>query len=835
MIEIFENNSKRGEITVTHKNFVLETKNTSYIFRTIETGQLEHIYYGAKIRVDRDSILYESHTNAHGNSLFYNNDHPELSLEDVLLETSNYGKSDIREPQFVISAPDGGTTLDLVFEKAEIVTGKEPFETLPGSYGLDENVEQSVADSDESTDAVVQPSGNHLIVTMKDKNYGYLVELHYYVYEDCDVISRSAKFINPTEESVVLNRALSMLLDFPASGYRITSFHGGWTKEMGRYDTILTHGKYQVSSFTGTSSNRANPFVMMSDPLSTEDTGKVYGFNLLYSGNHYETFEVNQFGKTRLVSGINPDHFSWNLGAGENFEMPEAVMTFSKDGMNGMSQNMHAFVRKHITRGPWKDKERPVLLNSWEANYFDIDEGKLLKLAKKGKEAGIELFVMDDGWFGERSDDKRALGDWTVNKKKLPQGLKGIADKIHGLGLKFGVWIEPEMINVDSDLYRAHPDWTMAIPGKDHSEGRTQRDLDLANPEVVDYMIDAMSAIIDSAEIDYIKWDMNRIFSDVYSPYLAADRQGETTHRYMLGFYRMLRTLTEKYPEILWEGCASGGNRFDLGVLCYYPQIWASDNTDAISRVDIQNGYSYGYPQITYTSHVSAVPNHQTLRVTPLETRANVAFFGNLGYECNLCDMSKDELDAIRVQVEIYKKYRRTLQFGSFYRTSGAEASGNRAYAVGTMLGVTGPAGGQGAVENVTTWTIVSEDKSTAVAMVLEKEIHPADPHLTYVAKGLDPEKRYHFSNLPSKVNVKTFGDLVNSVGLPVHVKQDSLLHNVIAKFYQLNGEVEDTLLYGDALMECGKPLTQAYIGTGINDVRVFKDFDSRIYFMEEM
>ncbi len=814
MIRQFETTETgKDHVTIFHKAFVLSTPHTTYAMRTMETGQLEHLYYGKSIHVDEDTEIAESHTNAHGNSVLYDNDHPEFSLEDVLLETSAYGKGDIREPQFAILAPDGSRTLDLVFESAQVVSGGLNYETLPTAY---------------------DPECQHLIITMKDRNHGYHVELHYCVYEDCDVITRSARFCNDSGEPVTLTRALSMLLDFPSSGYRITTFHGGWTKEMGRFDTLLTSGKLVNSSAAGTSSSRSNPFVMLSDPLTDEDHGDVYGFNLLYSGNHYACFDVNSFGKTRFVSGISPEQFSWHLEPGEALELPEAVMTYAGNGYNEISAHLHRFVRRHITRGPWKEKERPVLLNSWEANYFDINEDKLLKLAKKGKEVGIELFVMDDGWFGERKDDKRALGDWTVNTDKLPGGLKRLSDKIHDLGLLFGIWIEPEMINTDSDLYRKHSDWSMDIPGKEHSEGRNQRLLDLTNSEVVDYMINAISAVIDSARIDYIKWDMNRIFSDVFSRYLPADRQGETAHRYVLGFYHMLRTLTEKYPEILWEGCASGGNRFDLGALCYFPQIWASDNTDALSRADIQNGYSYGYPQITYTSHVSAVPNHQTLRETPLHTRANVAFFGNLGYECNLCDMSQNDVDAIRVQIEIYKKYRHTLQFGQLYRTEAALITGNRSLKMARALGLTSPAAGQGASENVVTWTIVAPDQSAAVAMVLQKEIHPADPHLTYVARGLAPEKKYHFSNLPFKINVKTFGDLINAAGLPIHVKQDSLLHNIIAKFYQLDGEREDTILYGDTLMESGKPLTQAYIGTGITNVRVFKDFDSRLYFMEE-
>lgn len=778
MISIFENNV-----------FALDTNKTTYAFRVMETGQLEHLYYGPHIHVDADTELGDSHCTAHGNSTLYDNSHPEFSLEDVDLECSSYGKGDIREPMIEITAPDGSRTLDLVYDSHELLDDKVFFDTLPTSYDDEGN-------------------SDHMVITLLDKNHGYRLKLYYSVYPDNDVITRSACFINSSDDKVELNRAMGALIDFPESGYKITSFHGAWTREMGRYDTVLTGGKYVNSSFTGTSSSRSNPLVLMARDNTDEDMGLCFGFNTVYSGNHYEAFEVNSFGKTRFVAGINPACFSFTLEKGEKFEIPEVVMTCSDKGYNGISCNFHRFVRKHIIRGRYRDALRPVLLNSWEANYFNIDEGKLTRLAKKGKEAGVELFVMDDGWFGERNDDKRALGDWTENKKKLPGGLKGIADKIHGIGMDFGVWIEPEMINADSDLYRSNPNWSMEIPGMDHSEGRNQRLLDLANPEVVDYMIEAISKILKSADINYVKWDMNRIVSDVYSRYLPTERQGEVLHRYCMGFYRMARELTERFPDILFEGCAAGGNRFDLGALSYFPQIWASDNTDAISRLTIQNGYSYGYPQNSYTAHISDVPNHQTLRSTSLYTRAAVASFGNFGLELNLIDMSGNDLENIKYCIDTYKSHRETFQMGQMYR---------------------------GRHDDITEWTIVSVDKNHAVGLIAKNKIEPADPHLTYFAKGLDPEKKYHFGNDPHKVSVKTFGSLVNTVGLPVHVKQNSALHNVIDHFYHLDGEAEDTDKYGDTLMNAGQKLRQSYIGTGIEGVRVVKDFDSRMYFMDEV
>jgi len=775
-------------ISVFHENtFVLDTDNTTYAFRVCPTGHLEHLYYGPYIHVDSDTELQESHTNAHGNSTAYNADTNYMSLEDFDQEAAFYGKGDIREALLEIEAADGSSTLDFVFYSYKLLDEKKVYETMPTSY-------------DDTGKA------DHLVVTLRDRNHGYMLDLYYSVFTESNVITRSAIFSNTSENKVVLKKAMGALIDFPDCGYRITSFHGGWTNEMNRVDTVLDGGKFVNSSFTGTSSSRSNPLVIMSEQDATEDRGLCYGFNLIYSGNHYSAFEVNSFGKTRFVSGINPTNFEYTLESGDRFEIPEVVLTVSEDGMNGMSQNFHKFVRKHIVRGVWRDRVRPVLLNSWEANYFNIDEDKLVKLARRGKEIGIELFVMDDGWFGNRSDDKRGLGDWSPNLKKLPNGLKGIASKIHDMDMKFGIWIEPEMVNVDSDLYRAYPEYSMDIPGMEHSEGRNQRLLDLANPKVVDFMIEKMTSVLNSAEIDYVKWDMNRIVSDIYSKYLPQDRQGETLHRYVLGFYRMLKTLTERFPQILFEGCASGGNRFDLGMLSYFPQIWASDNTDAISRMDIQNGYSYGYPQNVYTCHISSVPNHQTLRITPLSTRAHVAFFGNMGVECNLMDMSKSELNDMKNEIEIYKKYRDTFQNGTFYR-------GRRG--------------------NYCEWTVVSADKKVAVGMIAEKLTRAANPHLTYYPKGLNEDMKYHFFNIPKDVSVKDFGDLINTIGLPIHVKQDSLVHNMIDKFKHIEGEHEDTYKYGNALMKAGQRLTQAYIGTGVDNVRVFKGGDSRLYFME--
>lgn len=784
--------------------FVLETKHTSYLFGVTGTGHLEHLYYGRKIHVKDEIALREKHAFAPGNGIYYDDNNKNFCLEDACLEMSSYGKGDIREPFVEVIHADGSFTSDFLYDSFSITDTKPEFESLPGSYSETGQVE-------------------HLLITLKDRGYALVLELHYYVYPECDVITRNAKLINEGQSSVILKRLMSLQLDFSMSDYVFTTFTGEWAREMKRTDIPMQTGKHVNASYAGVSSSRANPFVMLSKEHTTEDSGDCFGFHLIYSGNHYEAVEVSGYGKTRIVTGINPQSFSWELKPGENFEAPEAAMSFSHEGFNGMSRHLHHFIREHIVRGTWKWKQRPVLLNSWEAAYFGIDERKLLRLAKAGKEAGIELFVMDDGWFGERTDDTRSLGDWEVNRKKLPKGLKGLGDKIKAIGLDFGIWVEPEMVNRESRLYRAHPEWTIDIPGRDHSEGRNQRLLDLTNPAVQDYVIEEMTKVFSAADISYVKWDMNRIFSDVYSKYLEPDRQGEVFHRYVCGLYRCMKELTARFPQILFEGCSSGGNRFDLGILCYFPQIWASDNTDALCRAEIQNGYSYGYPMSTVSAHVSACPNHQTLRRTPLETRFHVAAFGILGYECNFCDMGREELAAVKEQIALYKKWREVLQFGDFYRGRNfAEGSGYH-----TAIGLNN--------QNTMEWTCVAQDKSRAVGMLFQKLVVPNDSFAYYRAKGLEEETCYRFYNRNLKYNLKDFGGLVNMIA-PVHIKQDSLVESIAAKVVKLNGEVEVYLVYGDELMYHGVKLKQAFGSVGYNsEVRIYQDFGSRMYFMEKV
>lgn len=767
--------------------FELHTRHSTYAFQVLPTGHLEHLYYGRKINVNADALT-QKHAFAASNTVVIDQEHLNLTLEDERLELSGYGKGDYREAFLDLVHFSGSATSDFRFASSEIRTGKDTMTTLPSSCGSEAETE-------------------HLIVFLKDHSYDTELRLHYYVFPECDVITRRAELINHEDGPLMVRRLLSMQLDFSDTDYVFTSFHGAHNRDMyEKVDREVGQDKIVVSTCTGVSSNRANPFTMLSKKGTTEDHGSCYGFNLIYSGNHYTACEGSAFYQTRIVSGINPQNFCFTLEKEEVFETPEAVMTYSCKGFNGMSRHMHKFVQNHVVRGEWAKKERPVLLNSWEAAYFEINERKLLKLASEAAKAGIELFVMDDGWFGERDNDTKSLGDWTVNTRKLPNGISGLAEKIKALGMDFGIWVEPEMVNSDSNLFRAHPDWALQVPGKEHSEGRNQRILDLCNPEVQDYVIDAMSSVFSEKGVSYVKWDMNRLMSDVYSPYLPEEKQGEVAHRYVMGLYRIMDTLTQKFPHILFEGCASGGCRFDLGILSYFPQIWASDNTDALCRVRMMTNYSYGYPMSTVTAHVSTCPNHQTLRNTPIETRFNVAAFGVLGYECNLCDMSKEELDAIKAQVSLYKTWRGAMQFGAFYR---------------------------GRNGNLHEWTVVSPDKKRAVGFLMHELMVPNHASHTYYAKGLDASRQYHFYNRPLKYNIKAFGDLVNMV-TPVHIRNDSFLQDMVAKFVKMDGEMEDYHVTGDLLMEAGVALMQAFVTTGYNEsVRFFPDFGSRIYLME--
>ncbi len=798
--------------------FLLQTNKSSYFMQVLPSGHVEHVHYGRSLLSEAQytellkgdeedaGILSQmaeamgiKHRHEGGNMIAYSKETGPLCLEVMPLEVSGFGKGDIREPMLEICHADGSMTSDFLFESAEIRENISSLETLPSSY--DDGMELRIGEGDKNIDKAAE-----LILTLVDKEYALKLELIYKVYPECDTITRSAILYNNSEDGVVIERLLSNQLDFQKIGMELISFHGRWADEMGMTRSLCKAGKVVSEEISaGESGSRSNPFTMLSMPDATEESGDVYGLNLVYSGDHYSALSSNGTFLSRFVSGIQPVGFEWRLDPGEKFEAPEAVMCFSADGFTGMSRKMHDFVRKHIVRGTWRDKERPILINNWEATYFDFDQGSLLRLAKEASKAGIELFVLDDGWFGKRNDDKAGLGDWFVNTKKLPDGLNGLADKINALGMRFGLWVEPEMVNEDSDLYREHPDWAVTIPGHPHSLGRNQMILDYTRKDVQDFIIDAMTRVFSSANITYIKWDMNRVFSDKYSAELPAERMQEFTHRYYMGLYRVMGALTERFPDILFEGCSAGGNRFDLGILSYFPQIWGSDDTDAVCRMDIQRGYSYGYPVNTVGAHVSAVPNHQTLHTVPLETRFSVAAYGCFGYELNLSELSDEQKKQVADQVAFYKEWRKVFQFGDYYRLDKYRCM------------------------------VVSKDKSLAVALVFQKESRPNDDYLALRTEGLDPDKVYRIANRQVKINIKDFGSLINTMA-PIHVKQDGLIHGMIAKFYKMQSEKEEITTTGGVLNSCGVRLGPDYGGTGYGeDTRMFRTNDTRLYIIAEV
>ena len=773
--------------------FILETKSTQYAMCVCPDGHLEHLYYGGRSQdggdlntvglwdAARDRSLFET-----GNAIALGGG---LTLENMLQELSSTGKGDVSEPFVCMTHANGSTTCDFVYESYEIKNGRDELEGLP--YAVESG--GGMGEGTGVADGVTQ-----LIVTLRDTFYRQKLELIYVTWDDCDVITRSARLTNESDDVERVDRLMSTQIDMRMyKEYDMIHFGGAWAREMHRSEHPVRQGKVAVSSSTGTSGSRANPFFMVAEHGCSEEHGECYGFNLIYSGDHMESCEQNSYGRMRIIGGINPEGFTFVLEPGRSLQSPEAVMTYSDTGFGGVSSRMHAFVRRHIVRGLWADRERPVLLNSWEAAYFDINEKKLLKLAKEAKKCGIELFVMDDGWFGHRDDDTSSLGDWQENLSKLPGGVKQLADKINALGLEFGIWVEPEMVNEDSDLYRAHPEWAVRVPGQSHAEGRHQMLLDLTNKDVRDHIVNSMTKVFSSANISYVKWDMNRIMSDRYSQTLPSDRQGEFGHRYVLGLYDIMGRLTKRFPEILFEGCAAGGNRFDLGILCYMSQIWASDDTDARERLEIQTGYSYGYPMSVVSSHVSGCPNHQTLRVTPLETRFGVAAFGVLGYECNLCDMKKKDLEAIKEQVEFYKKHRRTLQFGEYHRIENGTVSELK--------------------RNVYQFMTVAQDGSDAAACYYEGQVIPNYTYKHLRTKGLDENAVYVLEGRNLQYSVKIMGDLINMV-TPVHVKPDSLTQSAIDKVVKLPGEKECVKASGAVFNRVGVNLAPGFAGTGYND-----------------
>ena len=764
-------------------NFWLNTKNTSYWLRVTEFKHIESVHYGERLAEGDMQPLAVKRTSSVGSSVMYSETSDTYCLDTIALEWSGIGKGDYREPPCEIIMPDKTYNCDFLYAGHEIVAGGVELGGLPTAEAADQT----------------------LIIHTKEANCGIFLDLYYSLYYETDVISRSVRLINGSESGIEIRRIMSFMLDLPNREYKMVTFNGGWIKEANRHERSISYGSVVNESRTGASSNRTNPGFLIAQSFAREDYGRVYGFNLIYSGNHYSSAELSPHDLLRISCGINPCCFSWSLAPGQDFCTPQAVMSFSGEGYNGLSDNFHRFVNEHIVRGEWKNRERPVLVNDWESYFFKFTTGKLLRLARLGRKLGAELFVLDDGWFKGRDNDRAGLGDYQINSKKLPGGIKRLAERITKMGLAFGLWFEPESVNADSDLYRAHPDYAIRPFSGKAALGRNQMLLDLTRPEVRDYIVSSVGAVLDSAPITYVKWDMNRHISDACSGSL--DNQGEFYHRYTLGLYDILQRIFRPRPQILLESCSSGGNRFDLGMLCYSPQIWASDDTDPAERLKIQGGLSYLYPQSTMGAHVSSSPHQQTLRSTKLSERFNVAAFGCLGYEMELKYLTPAERKQVKYDIEWYKAHRRLLQFGRLVRVESGKP-------------------------NKRIVEVVSRSGDRAVCGFYQTQSTASEGGDIMPVKFLDKKMRFRVDTKPQGLEIRGFGALVHHI-LPVRLAPDGFILRIANRHYQLP-DCEEHYEAGGDLLNDGIRLHNQFVGSYYNkDIRLLGENGSSLYNIE--
>lgn len=699
--------------------FNLQTKNTSYIIGIYEK-KLLHLYYGKKI-CEYYPELTENMPVHMGGAFSGSDIEGTYSSTDVLpMEYPCYGSADLRTPAFHAEYENGSAVTVLEYAGYEIFKGKKPLSGLPATYVED--------DSEAET----------LEITLRDALTGIEAVLSYTVFNDFDAIAKSVRIKNGGSGRVNLKSVISSTAYLFDKEFDFVHLQGSWARERHIQKVPLANGSFSVDSKRVSSSHHHSPFMALSRRETTESQGEVFGFSLVYSGNFIAQAEANAYDTVRLNMGINPFGFNWLLCPGEEFQAPEVVCVYSANGFGDMSRNYNRLYRTRLCRGKYRDAERPVLINNWEATYFDFDEEKILNIAKKAQSVGVELMVLDDGWFGKRDSDNCSLGDWKVDRNKLPDGIESLAEKVNKLGMKFGLWFEPEMISEDSELYRAHPDWCIHIDGRRRTPSRNQLVLDLTRGDVCEYVVSAVASVLKSTPISYVKWDMNRNISEIGSALLPPERQQELPHRYMLGLYSVLEQLTSEFPDVLFEGCSGGGGRFDAGMLYYFPQYWTSDDTDAIERLYIQYGTSMVMPSSSMGAHVSAVPNHQVGRTTPLVTRGHVAMSGQFGYELDLATLTEDELKTVAEQIKEFKEIRETVHKGDMYRLKSPFEGGNCA------------------------WEFVSEDKAQAVMMYVTVLATPQPPLTCVKLDGLDAGAKYR-----EKKSGKIYGgDYLMNVGL---------------------------------------------------------------------
>ncbi len=678
------------------KSFYLSTPKTSYVFHINAGGFLVHDYYGAKVPLC-DMRDYSARTGKSGFSPI--NGDKTTSPDMTPQEYSCNGTGDFRISALQIREYRGNASTDVRYVSHNITAGKPEIPGQPATYGDETQV-------------------TTLEVITEDEVTGARVTLYYSVFEEYDAITRWVRVENISRNPMELERIFSSCCDLPYGNWQLCHLYGYWAKERSFERIYLPRGITAIESKRGASGHYHNPFIAVIDKNTTEETGAAYGFNLVYSGNFSAQVEKDTAeGDLRILMGINPTDFGWRLEPGEFFDAPETVMVYSDDGLGGMSRTFHKLYRNNLCKGPWKTKKRPLLINNWEGTYFNFDEEKIFNIAKDASELGIEMLVLDDGWFGARNNSSAGLGDWFVNEEKLKGGLSALSDRIHGLGMKFGLWFEPEMVNPDSDLYRAHPDWCIRVEGRGMCTGRNQYVLDLSRQDVRDYLFKCMDDILNTAKIEYIKWDYNRNITEAASALLPTERQREIWHRNILGVYALLDRLLKAHPDLLLEGCSSGGGRMDPAMLYYSPQYWTSDDTDAIERLSIQYGTSMCYPAITASSHVSVCPNHQTHRTSPLQTRGDVALAGSFGYELDMTKMSEEEKEEVKKQIAEYHKYYDVIHFGELFRVIPPN-------------------------DNECAWVYVAEDKSEALLTYVCIK-HIPTVRRTVKFRGLDPEKMY--------------------------------------------------------------------------------------------
>ncbi len=705
------------------KEFHLYNKEISYIIHILPNGHVGNLYFGKKIDPYKTyNHLFEGIYRPLA-AYVYEGDN-KFSLQNTRQEYPTFGLSDFRKGAFLIKQENGSEISDFKYESHKIIEGKLKLKGLPQTYV--ENKEDATT----------------LEITLLDEVIKSKLKLYFTIFEDRAVITRSASFFNLSNKSINIEKAMSFNLDLPDSNYNMIQLNGAWGRERHVYDRSIKEGTQGFYSLKGASSAEFNPFLALRRPNTDEFSGEVIGFSLVYSGNFMAEIDVDTYNQTRIMMGIHPERFSWPLNLNEEFYTPEVVIVYSDKGLNYMSQVYHSLYRECLMRGKWKNSVRPILLNSWEALSFSIDEEKIKELATNASKLGVELFVLDDGWFGKRNNDNAGLGDWTVNKEKFPNGLNEIIEYINKLGMDFGIWIEPEMVNKDSELYRSHPDWIIHDPNRKPSHTRNQYTLDFSRDEVVDHIYNQIEKLLSDYNISYVKWDMNRYITECYSKDKGANLQGTVYHKYILNVYKLYDKLTTRFPDILFESCSSGGARFDPGMLYYAPQTWTSDNTDAMERIKIQYGSSLVYPLISMGSHVSESPNQQVFRETALETRANVAYFGNLGYELDVNKLSDNEKEEIKKQIQFYKENREVFQFGEFYRIKNPYNN------------------------NISAWMVKSNDEETIILGCYKLLNHANEGKERVKLFGLDKNGDYKLS-YPYEKEFK--GDELMNVGISMN------------------------------------------------------------------